>query len=236
MTEITTPVPAITTDTDLRTFSGADLLHYVKLGKRGKHFFAVCDEIDRRVINRVTAGKALTEPIVAALAILDKRGIVHTGPLAKDADVLTTSEKISLAIRARVRVFHRPFSEPEDKFLDHGPDPSINEVVQIARANAPDPTANGDMGGVAEPQPPLQNAHGAPDPHRLVLSRFQHLGAGDRLRLLDRIGIPRAEIQGLPPHKQIREVASRVVASSQVDAFLAAASEIEAADAAGRDS
>lgn len=94
MTEITTPVPAITTDTDLRTFSGADLLHYVKLGKRGKHFFAVCDEIDRRVINRVTAGKALTEPIVAALAILDKRGIVHTGPLAKDADVLTTSEKI----------------------------------------------------------------------------------------------------------------------------------------------
>jgi hypothetical protein len=137
---------------------------------------------------------------------------------------------------ARVRVFHRPFSDPDDRFLDHGPDPTINEVVKIARADASDPTGSRDMGGVAEPQPPLQNAQGAPDPHRLVLSRYQHLGAGDRLRLLDRIGIPRADIRALPPHKQIREVANRIVASRQVDAFMAAASEIEAADAARRDS
>lgn len=140
------------------------------------------------------------------------------------------------AAHVRARVFHRPFSESEDQFLDQGRDPSIDEVVRIVRANAPDPTVNGDMGGVAEPQPPLQNAQGAPDPHRLVLSRYQRLGAGDRLRLLDRIGILRADIQGFPPHKQIREVANRVVASSKVDAFLAAASEIEAADAAGRNS
>jgi predicted phosphodiesterase len=134
---------------------------------------------------------------------------------------------------ARVRIFRRPFSVPDDRFLDLGPDPSIDEVVRIIRANAPDWNGDGDVSGVAEPQPPLQTPQGAPDPHRLVLSRYQRLGAGDRLRLLDRIGIPRSEIQGLAPHKQIREVAKRVVASNRVDVFLGAASEIEAAHAAG---
>lgn len=139
----------------------------------------------------------------------------------------------------RIRVFHRSFSAQDDQFLDQGPAPSINEVVRILRVNAPDwtpePSDNGGMSGVAEPQPPLQTSEGAPDPHRLVLSRYQRLGAGDRLRVLDRLGIPRAEIQVLSPHKQIREVANRVTNSDQLAAFLNAAAEIEAADAAGRD-
>lgn len=87
----------IDSTTDLRTFSGADLLHYVNIGKRSKHFDAVLDEIDRRVIRRLMKGKALTEPIVEALAILDRRGIIHAGPLAVDAKVLTESEKVTEA-------------------------------------------------------------------------------------------------------------------------------------------
>ncbi len=137
---------------------------------------------------------------------------------------------------ARVRVFHRPFSVGDDRFLDQGPDPSVDKTVKIIRVNATDPDGDGDVSGVAEPQPPLQTAEGSPDPHRLVLSRYQRLGAGDRLRVLDRVGIPRAEIRGLPPHKQIREVANRVVAANEVKAFLDAASEVEAADPAGGDS
>lgn len=139
---------------------------------------------------------------------------------------------------ARVRVHYRPFSVGEDAFVDQGPAPSIDESVRISRLSAPDGEGDGDADvvGVAEPQPPLQTPEGSPDPHRLVLSRYQRLGAGDRLRVLDRVGIPRADIRGLPPHKQIREVANRVVADGQVQLFLDAASEIEAADAAGRES
>jgi len=140
---------------------------------------------------------------------------------------------------ARIRAFRRPFSAQDDRFLDQGRAPTIDEVVKILRVSAPGPTAvpdeDGDVSGVAEPQPPLQTSEGTPDPHRLVLSRYQRLGAGDRLRVLDRLGIPRAEIRELLPHRQIREVANRVVASDQVAAFLAATADVEAADADGKD-
>lgn len=139
--------------------------------------------------------------------------------------------------RARVRVHCRPFSVGDDEFVDQGPAPSIDETVKILRVDAPNGDGDGDadVSGVAEPQPPLQTAEGTPDPHRLVLSRYQRLGAGDRLRVLDRVGIPRVDIRGLPPHKQIREVANRVVAAGKVQVFLDAASEVVAADAAGRE-
>lgn len=138
---------------------------------------------------------------------------------------------------ARVRVHNRPFSVVEDRFVDQGSALSIDETVRIPRVDAPDDEGGWslDASGEAEPQPPLRTAEGTPDPHRLVLSRYQRLGAGDRLRVLDRVGISRADIRDLPPHKQIREVANRVVAAGQVQAFLDAASDVVAADAAGRE-
>lgn len=72
---------------------GATILAAVKAGKRNKAFHAACDEIDRRVLNRMADARAFTKPIVEALAILDKRGIVHAGPMAADATVLTQREK-----------------------------------------------------------------------------------------------------------------------------------------------
>lgn len=138
----------------------------------------------------------------------------------------------------RARVHYRPFSLVEDRFVDQGAAPSIDQTVRILRTDALDSDRHADVDGpgVAEPQPPLQTADGSPDPHRLVLSRYQRLGAGDRLRVLDRMGIARADIQALPPHKQIRDVANRVVATGQVQAFLDASSEVDAAEAAGRES
>ena len=76
----------------------------------------------------------------------------------------------------------------------------------------------------------LKLPDGGADPgplFRLVRYRYQGLGAGDRLRVLDRLGIPRSEIRGLRPHEQIREVVNRVVASDLVAAFLDAADDVE---------
>lgn len=73
---------------------GATILAAVKVGKRNKDaYFAACDEVDRRVTNRVAASKAITRPIAEALTILDKRGIAHAGPVATEIDVLAHREK-----------------------------------------------------------------------------------------------------------------------------------------------
>lgn len=73
---------------------GATILAAVKAGKRNKDaYFAACDEVDRRVTNRVAASKAITRPIAEALTILDKRGIAHAGPVATEIDVLAHREK-----------------------------------------------------------------------------------------------------------------------------------------------
>lgn len=78
--------------------SGEVILAAVKVGKRNPTAFsAAIDEMDRRVLNRMREDKPFTAPIVAAMAILDKRGIVHAGPIAKDAPVLTQREKDTVA-------------------------------------------------------------------------------------------------------------------------------------------
>lgn len=61
---------------------------------------------------------------------------------------------------------------------------------------------------------------------RLVRAEFERLGSGDRVRLLERIGIPPDEIRSLPPHQQIREVARRVVAAGTVETFRSAISQL----------
>lgn len=148
---------------------------------------------------------------------------------------------------ARVRVFHRDFSRTEQAFIETGTAPAIDERIEILRtlpATAPDEglrepsnqdessraTAETeelpDVTGVAESQPPLETEGGMPDPSRVVRAAFESLGAGDRLRVLDRVGIPRAEVAGLLPHRQIREVARIVVQASLVDAFLDAVLEV----------
>jgi hypothetical protein len=58
---------------------------------------------------------------------------------------------------------------------------------------------------------------------RMVVYRYQQFGAGDRLRLLDRLGIDRAEVDGLAPHEQLRKVGRLVVAAELVDMFMATA-------------
>lgn len=93
----------ITNSDDVKHFSGTELLAYVQLGRRGKHFGTVVDEIDRRVTNRTTTDRPLTVPIVEALAILDKRKVPHCGPKAVDAVVLTVSEKAVAHTEAEAR-------------------------------------------------------------------------------------------------------------------------------------
>jgi predicted MPP superfamily phosphohydrolase len=147
---------------------------------------------------------------------------------------------------ARVRVFHREFSREHNAFIETDGSPDIDERVEILHATRPKAedefgttrtmaTADAsatvrpeslEMNLEAETQPPLKTETGQPDPSRLVRSAFERLGAGDRLRLLDRVNIPRADISGLPPHRQIREVARRVVEDGLVEQFLTAASEI----------
>lgn len=74
---------------------GAAILAAIKTGKRSPYnYWAAIDEMDRRVTNRITAGKAITAPIVEAMAVLDKRGIAHAGPKATEVKVLTVSEKV----------------------------------------------------------------------------------------------------------------------------------------------
>jgi predicted phosphodiesterase len=147
---------------------------------------------------------------------------------------------------ARVRVFHREFSVVDDRFKDSGGAPDIDERVRILRAVSellPDtqtsqpersPAAQElseewdllGMNGESEIQPPLETVTGEPDPSRLVRLAFERLGAGDRLRVLDRLGVPRSMFAGLPPHQQIREVAKHVVALGSVDEFLAIVLEV----------
>ena len=65
----TTTLRPITDPSDVKHFSGGELLAYVKLGRRGRgalHFNDVVDEIDRRVVNRTTTDRPLTVPIVEA--------------------------------------------------------------------------------------------------------------------------------------------------------------------------
>jgi predicted MPP superfamily phosphohydrolase len=150
-------------------------------------------------------------------------------------------------VQARVRVFHREFSRSDNAFVeDHGV-PQIDDTVEILRAVDPEtrtgnqrsepsddglastadsPEEEGDVDGETETQPPLETPSGEPDPSRLVRSEFELLGAGDRVRLLDRLGIPTEEITVLPPHRQIREVSRRVIADGDVSRFLAAVSKI----------
>jgi calcineurin-like phosphoesterase family protein len=142
---------------------------------------------------------------------------------------------------ARIRVFRREFDRKANEFIEAGKDPTIDELVEVpraaaaARASGPDTPGPDDAGeveegtdvdGDAEMQPPLETAGGQPDPSRRVRAAFERLGSGDRLRVLRRVGIPADEITYLPPHRQIREVARRVLANGNVEEFLDAATEI----------
>ena len=158
---------------------------------------------------------------------------------------ISTEEEGELAY-ARVRVFHREFSREDNAFIETDGSPDIDERVEILRATRPRtddefatrptiatpdvPAADWpeslEMNLEAETQPPLKTEAGQPNPSRLVRSAFERLGAGDRMRLLDRVNIPRADISVLPPHRQIREVSRRVVENGLVEQFLTAASEI----------
>jgi predicted MPP superfamily phosphohydrolase len=138
---------------------------------------------------------------------------------------------------ARVRVFHRDFSRADQMFVDAGPDPTVDERLEISNVNsgiAPaTPMITSDAGdgpeasGEPEAQPPLESADGDPDPSRIVRHAFEDLGAGQRLRVLDRIGLERSVISGLQPHKQIREVAELVVERGLVDRFIEAVTEVK---------
>lgn len=91
-TNTNTLAPAMPTN----PFTGATgqaILDVIRVGKRNPLFGAACDEVDRRVTNRLTRGVAFTAPIVECLAILDKRGIPHVGPKATEAPVLGQREK-----------------------------------------------------------------------------------------------------------------------------------------------
>ena len=146
------------------------------------------------------------------------------------------TDPMSTTAVLRIRVFPRVFSTTDDCFLDHHSGPSIDKEVAVPRAtemNLRQTAGREDqMSGGADRQPPLQTAAGAPDPTRLVRSRFQHLGAGQRLQLLDRMGIPRIVIRDLEPHKQIATVADLVVRADRVEEFMQVAREVGAANAA----
>lgn len=138
------------------------------------------------------------------------------------------------AAHARVRIWHREFSREHQRFLDSGPDPTIDERIEIpvARdAGAPGggAAAGGSTAGAggAEVQPPLEDSGGFPDQMRIVLGAYEALGSGNRLRALRRLGIPVDAVVTLPPHRQIREVAKRIVNEGLVEAFLALVEELD---------
>lgn len=135
----------------------------------------------------------------------------------------------------RVRVFHRVFSREDHAFVDHDQAPTLDARIEIIRARtAPRPTSASTGHGApmsspaglpayempeVEMQPPLASPDGAPDPSRVVRARFERLGSGDRLRLLDRLGIPRELVVHLAPHLQIRELARIVIDEDRYEDF-----------------
>jgi hypothetical protein len=143
---------------------------------------------------------------------------------------------------ARVRVFRREFDRKKNKFRENGPEPTVEEWVEIPRlgagsheqgaAEGTEVTTVGpgdDAGGVdgdAEPQPPLETPDGEPNPSRRVRAAFERLGSGDRITVMERLELPVDEIVALPPHRQIREVARRVVADNAVRPFFNAVNDI----------
>jgi predicted MPP superfamily phosphohydrolase len=157
--------------------------------------------------------------------------------------VISVEEDDAPSAHARIQVFHREFSRKANAFVEiPGGMPSIDERIAILRAAggvvASPPGLGGATGetpgleeearrsGEPEIQPPLETATGQPEPSRLVRSKFERLGSGDRLRLLDRMGLSRDEFADLPPHRLIREVAQRVVADGSIEQFMAAEREI----------
>ena len=147
---------------------------------------------------------------------------------------------------AVVRVLHREFSKEDRSFFDGPPIEAripilLSGPTQSGEGRSIDPVESHteeatqavrgmekDGDSRAEESPPLTAADGSPDPSRAVRVAYERLGSGQRRRLLDRVGIPRAEVSGLPPHVQIAEVARRVLAQSSVEDFVAAAAEIGA--------
>jgi hypothetical protein len=51
---------------------------------------------------------------------------------------------------------------------------------------------------------------------REILNAYQEFGAGDRLRLLDRCGIPRSVVSELPPHIHLDKVTSIVASNTTI--------------------
>lgn len=142
-----------------------------------------------------------------------------------------------------VRVFRREFDRATHRFAETGAEPTFEERIEVPRAEASsagegrrtdvegvDESTHADRDSTvdsgAEPQPPLETTGGLPDPSRRVRDAFERLGSGDRIRALERFGMPVDEITSLAAHRQVREVARRVVADDQVDQFLAVVAEI----------
>jgi hypothetical protein len=143
---------------------------------------------------------------------------------------------------ALVRVFRREFNRATNLFEDARVDPSIEELIEIPRAantilrerptrdqNEPEVGKDAEVSddGNAELQPPLETAGGQPTPSRRIRVEFERLGSGDRIRVLNRLGIPTPEITSLAPHRQVREVARRIVHDGKVEQFLEAVQEID---------
>jgi hypothetical protein len=141
----------------------------------------------------------------------------------------------------RVRVFHRDFDRDHQCFVRTDGSATLDVVLQIPRpglvpaASMVDQSAPGtaqdekevsEMVEHADHRPPLETPSGEPDPSRLVRAAFQELGSGQRMMLLDRVGIDRSRVAGLPTYRQIAEVARISVDEGLVDAVLAVATEL----------
>ncbi|MGZ4314207.1 MAG: metallophosphoesterase [Gaiellaceae bacterium] len=155
-----------------------------------------------------------------------------------EISVADPTDSSGAATVGRVEVFHREFSVVDDRFKDGSGAPDVNARIEIPRliqaeGSAQPPPDEPSLGEVGPPvdssdiRAPLETATGEPDPSRLVRLAFERLGAGDRVRVLDRMGLLSDELVGLPPHRLIREVAGRVVDAGLVADFMNTVAEVE---------
>ena len=133
----------------------------------------------------------------------------------------------------RIRVIRRSYSSARGKFLGTvGPEVDETLLVMAPREGpssertAPSPAARPAEGSSALTgailEAPLEDSMGAPDLSRLIRLEFERLGAGNRFRVLDAVGLMTDELVRLAPHILIRRVADVVIEAGLVDEFRAA--------------
>jgi len=120
-----------------------------------------------------------------------------------------------------VRVWRRRFSTDHDAFVPDVASGLFEERVLSILAAQADPPPE-DATDHEEVRVALTTPEGEPHPIREVQRTLYNLGAGERITVLDRIGIDVSDLARLPPHRLIPRAAAAVIDHDKLTAFRAA--------------